>query len=137
MDAPRHRFAQIDPNPWVVVLIACLVQLPLVAAPVAENQPATMTQVMNAMPGRSGNIFDTCFTGRVLVVEDNTVNQKVAKKILERLGCEVVIANNGAEAIEHLDAVAKIKTEQRITNPKAGMRLGKADHREGLYRTVS
>ena len=33
MDAPRHRFAQIDPNPWVVVLIACLVQLPLVAAP--------------------------------------------------------------------------------------------------------
>jgi CheY-like chemotaxis protein len=78
--------------------------LPLVAAPLAENQPATMTQVMNAMPGRSGDIFDTCFTGRVLVVEDNSVNQKVAKKILERLGCEVVIANNGAEAIEHIDA---------------------------------
>ena len=37
---------------------------------------------------------------RVLVVEDNAVNQKVAQKFLERLGCSVVLAADGAEAVQ-------------------------------------
>jgi Amt family ammonium transporter len=37
---------------------------------------------------------------RVLVVEDNPVNQKVAQRFLERLGVQVEIAGNGMEAIE-------------------------------------
>lgn len=37
---------------------------------------------------------------KVLVVEDNIVNQKVAKALLERQGCVVYIANNGLEALE-------------------------------------
>jgi PAS domain S-box-containing protein len=78
--------------------------LPLSVALGRNNQGASLTQMMDASPGRTRDVFDTRFTGRVLVVEDNTVNQKVAKKILERLGCEVVIANNGAEAIEHFEA---------------------------------
>jgi signal transduction histidine kinase/DNA-binding response OmpR family regulator len=36
---------------------------------------------------------------RILLVEDNVVNQKVAKKILGNLGCSVTVANDGAEAI--------------------------------------
>ena len=40
------------------------------------------------------------YAGKVLVVEDNAVNQKVAQRFLERLGCEVVIAANGAAAVE-------------------------------------
>lgn len=36
---------------------------------------------------------------RVLVTEDNAVNQLVAEKMLKRLGCQVLIANNGYEAI--------------------------------------
>jgi two-component system sensor histidine kinase/response regulator len=39
------------------------------------------------------------FSGRVLLVEDNVVNQKVARRFLERLGCEVTLAENGAESI--------------------------------------
>ncbi len=39
---------------------------------------------------------------RVLVVEDNAVNQKIAQRFLERLGCNVVLANNGAEGVELL-----------------------------------
>lgn len=37
---------------------------------------------------------------RVLVVEDNHVNQKVAGALLNRLGAEVVFANDGLEALE-------------------------------------
>jgi CheY-like chemotaxis protein/HPt (histidine-containing phosphotransfer) domain-containing protein len=37
--------------------------------------------------------------GRVLVVEDNAVNQLVASGMLRHLGCEVVIAVDGAQAV--------------------------------------
>ncbi|HAN46532.1 MAG TPA: hypothetical protein DCQ32_08275 [Cyanobacteria bacterium UBA8156] len=36
---------------------------------------------------------------RILLVEDNVVNQKVAVRLLGRLGCQATIANNGHEAI--------------------------------------
>ncbi len=39
---------------------------------------------------------------RVLVVEDNTINQKVALRMLERFGCRPEIAANGREAIQAL-----------------------------------
>ena len=40
---------------------------------------------------------------RVLVVEDNSLNQVVTMKSLEKLGCSVAIAANGLEAIDYLD----------------------------------
>ncbi|KAA1261313.1 Signal transduction histidine-protein kinase BarA [Rubripirellula obstinata] len=40
---------------------------------------------------------------KILVAEDGLVNQKVAKGILSRRGYEVVIASDGAEAVEALD----------------------------------
>ncbi|HDS1737792.1 response regulator [Pseudomonas sp. BP8] len=40
---------------------------------------------------------------RILLVEDNPVNQLVAKGMLAKLGCEVVVANQGAEALEQLE----------------------------------
>ena len=39
------------------------------------------------------------FSGNVLLVEDNFVNQKVAVRFLERLGCTVEVASNGAEGL--------------------------------------
>ena len=38
---------------------------------------------------------------KVLVAEDNLVNQRLAAALLEKVGHTVVIANNGREAIEH------------------------------------
>ncbi|MGB0372751.1 MAG: response regulator [Opitutales bacterium] len=39
-------------------------------------------------------------TGSVLLAEDNIVNQRVSKMILKRMGLEVELAGNGAEAVE-------------------------------------
>ena len=39
---------------------------------------------------------------RVLVVEDNPVNQKVATRLLEGLGCTVDVASNGQEGLQML-----------------------------------
>jgi two-component system, sensor histidine kinase and response regulator len=40
------------------------------------------------------------FSGKVLLVEDNDVNQKVAQRFLERLGCKVVLAENGEQGVK-------------------------------------
>jgi two-component system, sensor histidine kinase and response regulator len=50
------------------------------------------------------------FRGHVLLVEDNFVNQKVAVRFLERLGCTVEVASHGAEGVaacqqRHFDIV--------------------------------
>jgi PAS domain S-box-containing protein len=43
--------------------------------------------------------FSRQFSGKVLLVEDNVVNQKVARRFLERMGCEVTVAENGLEGV--------------------------------------
>jgi signal transduction histidine kinase/CheY-like chemotaxis protein len=43
---------------------------------------------------------------RVLLVEDNPVNQLVAKGMLGKLGCEVLLANHGQEALTMLETQA-------------------------------
>lgn len=40
---------------------------------------------------------------KVLLVEDNLINQRVATRLLERLGCSVEVANNGVQAVERTD----------------------------------
>jgi len=41
---------------------------------------------------------------RALLVEDNAVSQKVARALLERVGCDVDVAVNGREAVEKVSA---------------------------------
>ncbi len=43
---------------------------------------------------------------RILLVEDNPVNQLVAKGMLGKLGCEVIVAGHGGEALEQLEQAA-------------------------------
>jgi two-component system, sensor histidine kinase and response regulator len=57
---------------------------------------AQPTHTRGGVPGTTHT--QTC-VGRVLLVEDNAVNQKVAQRFLERLGCSVTIADNGANAV--------------------------------------
>ncbi|OOZ42480.1 hypothetical protein BOW52_02985 [Solemya elarraichensis gill symbiont] len=37
---------------------------------------------------------------RILLVEDNSINQQVAMELLEQMGCEVEMASNGIEAVD-------------------------------------
>jgi signal transduction histidine kinase/ActR/RegA family two-component response regulator len=65
--------------------------LPLALAPSADaDAPTTLLPALGADPGRL----------RVLVADDNPVNRKLAKTLLEKLGHEVVLATNGREACE-------------------------------------
>jgi CheY-like chemotaxis protein len=45
-------------------------------------------------------------TGRILLVEDNRVNQLVARRLLESRGYTVAVANDGREALRILDEAA-------------------------------
>lgn len=38
----------------------------------------------------------------ILLAEDNKINQKVATRMLSGLGCEVIVANNGQEAVDRV-----------------------------------
>ena len=49
---------------------------------------------------------DESFDIKVLVAEDNPINQKVAQRMLERLGCQVVMAATGREAVETIAAAS-------------------------------
>jgi two-component system, sensor histidine kinase and response regulator len=51
------------------------------------------------------SLRETRRTGRLLLVEDNRVNQTLAKRLLERRGHAVVVANNGREALAILEEV--------------------------------
>jgi len=44
------------------------------------------------------------FVGRVLLVEDNRINRLIAGELLEQLGVHFDFAEDGAEALEKLDA---------------------------------
>ncbi|MBM3341340.1 MAG: response regulator [Betaproteobacteria bacterium] len=55
---------------------------------------------MKAREIRDQSASGVAFKGRVLVAEDNIVNQEVARAVLGNFGCEVRIANNGREAVQ-------------------------------------
>jgi len=58
--------------------------------------PFTRARAHSPRPGAVGASLDL----RVLVVEDNVVNQKVAQRLLLDLGCRVDVASTGREALD-------------------------------------
>jgi signal transduction histidine kinase/CheY-like chemotaxis protein len=59
-----------------------------------EGQPDTSPEQATALHAHRAHI---------LLVEDNPVNQLVARGMLSKLGCDVVVSSNGAEALQQLE----------------------------------
>jgi len=56
----------------------------------------------HAQLDKHSDIVNKDLSAKVLLVEDNRTNQMIAKRLLEKTGCDVTIANNGVESIEKL-----------------------------------
>jgi signal transduction histidine kinase/CheY-like chemotaxis protein len=68
------------------------------AALTGQDQPPTGNSIGAAMSSVAGRFEGSAL--RVLVVEDNVVNQRVAFRMLERLGLHAEVAGNGLEALQ-------------------------------------
>ena len=67
---------------------------------VAEGERRSQQQPPKAKP-----VF-TQFSGRVLVAEDNIVNQRIATRLLQNHGCRADVVANGKEAVEMIANIA-------------------------------
>ena len=67
---------------------------------------AELTRAPNSPPkNRDSEVRELPFSGiKILLAEDNPVNQKLACRLLQRMGVDVHVANNGAEALQALQA---------------------------------
>ncbi len=68
----------------------------------AFSAPASEPQPKEEEPAENLNLD-------ILVVEDNKLNQKVLSKMLEKMGCRIVLAENGKEALRQLKLILPIE----------------------------
>ncbi|HTE06889.1 MAG TPA: response regulator, partial [Planctomycetota bacterium] len=78
--------------------------VPLLDRPAAQHaRPASGTRAASAAPAAAPSPARVPRKpGRVLLVEDNLINQRIARQLLEKDGYEVAVAANGREALEAL-----------------------------------
>jgi CheY-like chemotaxis protein/HPt (histidine-containing phosphotransfer) domain-containing protein len=84
--------------------IATVMSFPEGQAASQEHEPPIVTRhSLKEAEARSGERFSRA---HVLVAEDNAVNQKVAVRMLEKLGYRADVAADGLEALEALSRIA-------------------------------
>lgn len=75
-----------------------------IAGPGREtNQDNKSESAVNAIATTIKKLSDKRLN--ILLTEDNPVNQLVAKKMLEKIGANVDVANNGAECLDYLNKI--------------------------------
>ena len=71
---------------------------------IAQVIAGDLTRAFHSIEPASSEIEHSALAGRVLLVEDNPVNQEVASAMLQKIGVRMRIANNGQEAVDMLQA---------------------------------
>ncbi|MDX1983131.1 MAG: PAS domain-containing protein [Bryobacteraceae bacterium] len=88
----------------------------------------------------TGHCLDSQLNLKVLVAEDNQVNQKLARKVLEKLGCRVDLAVNGLEAIRNwkagkYDLILMDCQMPELDGYEATIEIRRAEQASGARRT--
>jgi CheY-like chemotaxis protein len=95
-----------DPR-WAGSGIGAVVTKPLKASPLHGAIASVLGAVLDAGEDRAASELDESLAARhplrILLAEDNVVNQKLALRLLEKLGYRADVAGNGLEAIEALE----------------------------------
>jgi len=70
-----------------------------------DPSPLTLKQISREAPATAGEMQVTPVAHRlrVLAAEDNPTNQLVLRSLLEPIDCDLVMANNGREAVERYE----------------------------------
>jgi two-component system, sensor histidine kinase and response regulator len=77
----------------------------------------------------------------VLLAEDNTVNQRLATRLLEKRGHRVTVANNGQEAIIHLQKspfdLVLMDVQMPVVDGLAATRMiRKQEEETGMHQSI-
>jgi CheY-like chemotaxis protein len=72
--------------------VQTLMTEPVETSPETETSSAKIVDSRESLRGK-----------RVLLAEDNAVNQKLAVRLLQKLGCDIVVAKNGKEVLVALE----------------------------------
>jgi signal transduction histidine kinase/CheY-like chemotaxis protein len=87
---------------FIVTLPCAVASGPITSKPIASNPDGKRIQALPATPSPAPN--GTPAPGRLLVVEDNHVNQKVVTAVLRKRGFVIELANDGREALAKLES---------------------------------
>ena len=66
-----------------------------------EEKPTRKAKPVTSAPAAPATESDGPST-KVLIVDDNLVNQKLSAKFLQKLGCDVKVVDNGAKAVDQV-----------------------------------
>ncbi len=91
--------AQTDLLQWVTKPVKELDLIHRCADAVSGRAPA-LSHEDGIVSTQHGGTFASQFPGKVLLVEDQPMNQKIVSMMLQKLGYEVEIADNGREAVD-------------------------------------
>ena len=95
-----------DPR-WEAAGIGAVVMKPIKASPLHGALATVLGDTVGGTDAGATSAFDGELASthplRILLAEDNVVNQKLAIRLLEKLGYRTSVAGNGLEAIEALE----------------------------------
>ncbi len=102
-------------------------------ADITERKPVKKSPMKEA-EHRKNNVVNKFKGTRVLLVEDNIINQQIATEILESAGITVKIANNGEDAVEAVsrssyDAVLMDLEMPKMNGLEATKIIRNSDHK--------